>query len=192
MSSSALMVASHADTPALPVWGLLRRTGRHMERVGRKRQRGDSNPCGQSPMDFESISLTARTHCHVRRAFSGAACLRCWESCTKPCRRNYDCGILRCAPVALNPCFASWLCKVWPSWDLSPVLGPPSAVLVVYASLYSSVVERQSCKLKVLGSIPSGGSCVLVSTMLSAAFGDFGSNHLRRPQRSLMVACFGS
>ena len=26
-------------------------------------------------------------------------------------------------------------------------------------SLYSSVVERQSCKLKVLGSIPSGGSC---------------------------------
>ena len=30
-----------------------------------KRQRGDSNPCGQSPMDFESISLTARTHCHM-------------------------------------------------------------------------------------------------------------------------------
>ena len=28
-----------------------------------KRQRGDLNPCGQSPMDFESISLTARTHC---------------------------------------------------------------------------------------------------------------------------------
>ena len=26
-------------------------------------------------------------------------------------------------------------------------------------SLYSSVAERQSCKLKVLGSIPSGGSC---------------------------------
>ena len=29
----------------------------------RKRHRGDSNPCGQSPMDFESISLTARTQC---------------------------------------------------------------------------------------------------------------------------------
>ena len=29
------------------------------------RQRGDSNPCGQSPMDFESISLAARTHCHL-------------------------------------------------------------------------------------------------------------------------------
>ena len=28
-----------------------------------RRQRGDSNPCGQSPMDFESISLAARTHC---------------------------------------------------------------------------------------------------------------------------------
>ena len=27
------------------------------------RQLGDSNPCGQSPMDFESISLTARTQC---------------------------------------------------------------------------------------------------------------------------------
>ena len=31
-----------------------------------KRHRGDSNPCGQSPMDFESISLTARTQCLVR------------------------------------------------------------------------------------------------------------------------------
>ena len=30
-----------------------------------RRQRGDSNPCGQSPMDFESISLAARTHCHM-------------------------------------------------------------------------------------------------------------------------------
>jgi hypothetical protein len=30
-----------------------------------KRHRGDSNPCGQSPMDFESISLTARTQCHA-------------------------------------------------------------------------------------------------------------------------------
>ena len=29
----------------------------------RKRQRGDLNPCGQSPMDFEAISLAARTHC---------------------------------------------------------------------------------------------------------------------------------
>ena len=28
-----------------------------------KRHRGDSNPCGQSPIDFESISLTARTQC---------------------------------------------------------------------------------------------------------------------------------
>ena len=30
-----------------------------------KRHQGDSNPCGQSPMDFESISLTTRTQCHV-------------------------------------------------------------------------------------------------------------------------------
>ena len=27
--------------------------------------RGDSSPCGQSPMDFESIPLTARAQCHV-------------------------------------------------------------------------------------------------------------------------------
>ena len=42
------------------------RTGRtqYLELVDSgKRQRGDSNPCGQSPMDFESISLAARTHC---------------------------------------------------------------------------------------------------------------------------------
>ena len=36
----------------------------------------------------------------------------------------------------------------------SPTLSAASAA---YTSLYSSVVERQSCKLKVLGSIPSGG-----------------------------------
>ena len=32
-------------------------------RPGAKRHLGDSNPCGQSPMDFESISLAARTKC---------------------------------------------------------------------------------------------------------------------------------
>ena len=35
----------------------------HMHGNGAKRQRGDSNPCGQSPMDFESITLTARSRC---------------------------------------------------------------------------------------------------------------------------------
>jgi hypothetical protein len=29
----------------------------------KKRHRGDSIPCGQSPMDFESISVAARTQC---------------------------------------------------------------------------------------------------------------------------------
>ena len=29
-----------------------------------KRHRGDSNPCGQRTMDFESISLAARAQCH--------------------------------------------------------------------------------------------------------------------------------
>ena len=30
------------------------------------RQRGDLSPCGQSPMDFESITLATRSHCHAR------------------------------------------------------------------------------------------------------------------------------
>ena len=34
--------------------------------------------------------------------------------------------------------------------------------LLRHSGLYSSVVERQSCKLKVLGSIPSGGWSCLV------------------------------
>ena len=38
---------------------------------GRKRHRGDSNPCGQSPMDFESISLAARTQCLACQAHPG-------------------------------------------------------------------------------------------------------------------------
>ena len=33
--------------------------------VQHKRHRGDSNPRGQGPMDFESISLTARTQCQI-------------------------------------------------------------------------------------------------------------------------------
>ena len=32
------------------------------------RHRGDSNPCGQSPMDFESISLAALTQCLRHRS----------------------------------------------------------------------------------------------------------------------------
>ena len=32
------------------------------------RYQGDSNPCGQSPVEFESISLTARTQCLVVKA----------------------------------------------------------------------------------------------------------------------------
>ena len=46
-------------------------TERYREREGKRMRkryrqnlhRGDSNPWGQSPMDFESISLTARTQC---------------------------------------------------------------------------------------------------------------------------------
>ena len=38
-----------------------------------KRHRGDSNPCGQTQMDFKTISLAARTQCHVR--LGDSACL---------------------------------------------------------------------------------------------------------------------
>ena len=38
------------------IFSFLRDTNRH---------RGDSNPCGQRPMDFESISLATRTQCLV-------------------------------------------------------------------------------------------------------------------------------
>ena len=36
----------------------------HGRKHAHTRHRGDSNPCGQSPMDFKSIILTTRTQCH--------------------------------------------------------------------------------------------------------------------------------
>jgi hypothetical protein len=36
----------------------------------RKRHRGESNPCGQSPMDFESFPSCARTPCHVMQPYA--------------------------------------------------------------------------------------------------------------------------
>ena len=36
---------------------------RTRKRYRQNQHRGDSNPCGQSPMNFESISVTARTQC---------------------------------------------------------------------------------------------------------------------------------
>ena len=40
--------------------------GQPREYLDKCRQRGDLNPCGQSPMDFESITLTTRSHCPGR------------------------------------------------------------------------------------------------------------------------------
>ena len=45
-----------------------------------KRHRGDSNPCGQSPMDFESISLATRTQCLVAPAI-------------QQCLEAHSCGV---------------------------------------------------------------------------------------------------
>jgi hypothetical protein len=36
----------------------------------RKRRRGDSNPCGQSQVDFESIPSASRTPCHVMQPYA--------------------------------------------------------------------------------------------------------------------------
>ena len=49
-----------------------------------------------------------------------------------------------------------WVCKKWPVALSRTILCKTYPHFII--SLYSSVVERQSCKLKVLGSIPSGGS----------------------------------
>ena len=60
-----------------------------------QRQRGDSNPCGQSPMDFESISLATRTHCHVDLRTCGCRCDQ-----QRPLRANAD-GV---SPCPHKPC----------------------------------------------------------------------------------------
>ena len=44
-----------------PSGGVYRTTNKVAARP--KRQRGDSNPCGQSPMDFWSITLATRSRC---------------------------------------------------------------------------------------------------------------------------------
>ena len=53
-------------------------TERERERTRKRdrqnRHRGDSNPCGQSPMDFESIPLTARAQCLVHQQRSSFSC----------------------------------------------------------------------------------------------------------------------
>ena len=45
-------------------------------RPGAKRHLGDSNPCGQSPMDFESISLAARTKCLAAQGHRDASVIQ--------------------------------------------------------------------------------------------------------------------
>jgi hypothetical protein len=51
------------------------------------RHRGDSNPCGQSPMDFESISLATRTQCHACSCLSGG---QGWAGVIEPASRGSE------------------------------------------------------------------------------------------------------
>ena len=76
-----------------------------------QRQRGDSNPCGQSPMDFESISLAARTHClmpHERlisaKKEPNHICMRLTKSHREVCL--FRLSLSSCAVVFV---FLAWL-----------------------------------------------------------------------------------
>ena len=56
--------------------------------------------------------------------------------------------------------------------------------------LYSSVAERQSCKLKVLGSIPSGGYLLAGRSMQSQFFASPSATHIvGRPEHAEPVLC---
>jgi hypothetical protein len=65
------LAASFAGTPGLEFAGGQRAEvgvpacGWGARWLGQSRHLGDSNPCGQSPMDFGSISLATRTKCHA-------------------------------------------------------------------------------------------------------------------------------
>ena len=81
------------------------------------RHRGGSNPCGQSPMDFKSISLAARTHCLKTAAKQYGLVILCcekvmrhWPRCSRerhmPPRAFLSCeGDCRLSPQAMTlPC----------------------------------------------------------------------------------------
>ena len=60
-----------------------------------------------------------------------------------------------CVRFLCAAAFALWPARAWTAALRISLLG--LCLSSVDNSLYSSVAERQSCKLKVLGSIPSGG-----------------------------------
>ena len=69
--------------------------------VQHKRHRGDSNPCGQSPMDFESISLTARTQCHDNSC-GGCTPYGAERLPRRPAQQEY-CAAIKLVPRGLEP-----------------------------------------------------------------------------------------
>ena len=102
-----------------------------------KRQRGDSNPCGQSPMDFESISLTARTHCHMFTENVGL----CWSRWL-PHRR----GRLGIQGFRVK----------FPGWSRTPVLNKASAgkmTPVGFEPTQLALVELESTPLDHSGKV---------------------------------------
>ena len=60
---------------------------------------------------------------------------------------------------AISLSFKAWCHLIERQWHSHAISQSHSILLLILncECLYSSVVERQSCKLKVLGSIPSGG-----------------------------------
>ena len=90
----------------------------HSQGTPHVRHREDSNPCGQSPMDFESISLTAQTQCQWR-VNAKFACYSHWRWALPG---NY----LQCDPGvqvgvcwrSVVPMFLRGFPPAWGAWQL--------------------------------------------------------------------------
>ena len=75
MAHKTIALATELRERSLDVLGNSARCSRAA--TSQQRQRGDLNPCGQSPMDFESITLATRSHClGMQRLGSRYVCLQ--------------------------------------------------------------------------------------------------------------------
>ena len=92
--------------------------------------------------------------CKAKPSWKVISVLRAWTSWHSPvvphppCKRT-DGGS---TPAGPSHAQAQWL--AWITWGVEASLARPKRD---FHSLYKSVAEHQSCKLKVLGSIPSEG-----------------------------------
>jgi hypothetical protein len=142
------------------------------------RHRGDSNPCGQSPMDFESISLTARTQCLVVKARNIRLCTarRCWMRDSSAPMSAYVPSAprihpLRCCDGAMHmDIYTNAQTNNSPAWhehlaiERQLRLSSPKRCLATGTNrnikrAHGVVVSHPLRMRKALGSIPSGSIC---------------------------------